>query len=205
MNVNDPTNPHSVASFQMHIFIHRTDTGSTPSQLRATFEFDYAPSSGTDTVETIGDAVGAEDSAGLTHLNALFQSSQFNGESTRLSTAKTSCWPPTDCTPGIAIRIEPITSTAGVLGSGSANSSIAAYPNPFTQSTTLNFTIPESGAAEVTIVNTLGEEVAGIFDGEMGAGEHSFTWDANGMAQGTYWFIVRMNGQTDRIPIVLQQ
>jgi hypothetical protein len=92
----------------------------------------------------------------------------------------------------------------------STNESIISYPNPFTQSTTISFTAPESGAsigndaAEVSIVNLLGAEVARLFEGELGTGEHTFTWNAANMPPGAYWVMVRMNGTTQHIPIVLQ-
>ena len=87
---------------------------------------------------------------------------------------------------------------------------IQSYPNPFTQSTTISFTSPESGAsiaddaAEVSIVNLLGSQVARLFEGELAAGEHTFTWNAANMPPGAYWAIVRMNGASQQIPIVLQ-
>lgn len=84
-----------------------------------------------------------------------------------------------------------------------AEHSITAYPNPLKQSTTVTFSSPESGQAEVTIVNLLGTEVARIFSGELGAGEHSFTWDARGMPPGMYECLVRMNGHAHEIPVML--
>ena len=80
--------------------------------------------------------------------------------------------------------------------------SIQAYPNPFTQSTTIDFTSP-SGDARITIVNILGAEVAQIYSGELDAGNHSFSWNANGILPGMYECIVQMNGQTQQLPIIL--
>ncbi len=74
---------------------------------------------------------------------------------------------------------------------------LSTYPNPFTESTTITFTTPESGVAEVSVVNLLGTEVARIFSGELSAGEHTFTWNATGLPDGMYECIVRMNGQVN--------
>jgi photosystem II stability/assembly factor-like uncharacterized protein len=82
---------------------------------------------------------------------------------------------------------------------------IQSYPNPFTQSTTIAFSSQDEGYADVTVVNLLGSQVARIFSGELAAGEHSFTWDANGMAPGMYECIVRMNGQAQRISMILSE
>ncbi len=95
--------------------------------------------------------------------------------------------------------------TSSVAQNPSTQSESTAYPNPLTQSTTINFTSPESGAAEITIVNLLGAEVARIYSGEMDAGTHSFTWNASALPPGTYWCEIRMNGTTNQIPVVVQR
>jgi hypothetical protein len=79
---------------------------------------------------------------------------------------------------------------------------ISAYPNPFSQSSTITFSCAESGVGEVTIVNLLGSVVARIFSGELTAGEHSFEWDASGAAAGMYECIVRVGGSVQRIALV---
>ncbi len=84
------------------------------------------------------------------------------------------------------------------------SSAIAAYPNPFTQSTTISFTTPESGVATVAIVNILGAIVARIFSGELDAGTHSFMWDKpTGLPTGMYECIVQMNGRVSRAAMVV--
>jgi len=80
---------------------------------------------------------------------------------------------------------------------------LATYPNPFTESVTITFTTPKSGVAEVSVVNMLGAEVARIFSGELSAGEHTFTWNATDLPDGMYECIVRMNGQVQRVGLIL--
>ena len=56
----------------------------------------------------------------------------------------------------------------------------------------------------ISIVNLLGEQVARLFSGVLGAGEHSFLWGTpTGMPAGTYECLVRMNGQVEALPVVL--
>jgi hypothetical protein len=63
----------------------------------------------------------------------------------------------------------------------------------------------------ISIVNQLGEQVARLFSGELGAGEHSFLWSTpTGLPDGTYECLVRFNGQYDRsyvetVPMVLMR
>ena len=81
---------------------------------------------------------------------------------------------------------------------------IQTFPNPFSQSTTITFSSPESGMAEITIVNLLGSEVARVFSGELEAGEHSFEWsNTSGVPDGVYQCLLRMNGRVETLPIVL--
>jgi hypothetical protein len=78
---------------------------------------------------------------------------------------------------------------------------IQAYPNPFSQSTTIAFASPENGAADVSVVNILGTEVMRIFSGPLDAGEHSFSWDASTLPPGMYECVVSVNGNVQRIPL----
>ncbi len=108
LNILDKTNPNSIASFQLRILENPLANDVAIPDKRATFEFQYGPIGFGSTVQTVGAAVGADDSAGFTHMNALFASTTFNGDSTRLNTtARSSCWPPATCLPGRAIQIVP--------------------------------------------------------------------------------------------------
>ncbi len=82
--------------------------------------------------------------------------------------------------------------------------SLTAYPNPLSQSTTIRFTSVESGVARVTVVNLLGEEVARVFEGALTAGEHSFVWSKpTGLPAGMYECVVEMNGNTQQVPMAV--
>ena len=95
--------------------------------------------------------------------------------------------------------------TLGVPAHNLIASSIQCYPNPFTHSTHITFTTEAAGYTDVSIVNLLGTEVAHLFSGTLGAGEHSFNWDAAGTAapRGVYECVVRTAGHVQTVPIVL--
>jgi len=82
------------------------------------------------------------------------------------------------------------------------NRLISAYPNPCSQNSTITFSCAETGSAEISVVNLLGQEVERIFSGEISAGEHSFSWDSRDAAPGMYECIVRVNGSVQRIKIL---
>jgi hypothetical protein len=108
-------------------------------------------------------------------------------------------------TSGVGVWKRSLSENTASVGEQSQNNSgeLATYPNPFIQSTTITFTAPESGVADVSVVNLLGTEVAQIFSGELSAGEHTFTWNATGLPDGMYECIVRMNGSIQRVPMAL--
>src|ERR1051325_10463485 len=116
LNINDKTNPNSVATFMLQIRQNPMwNDAATPDQ-RATFVFEYGPIGSVGTVRTLGASVGADDSVGFTHLNALY-STAAAADSVRLNTStRTSCWPPVAggigpngqyCLPGRDIWIVP--------------------------------------------------------------------------------------------------
>lgn len=82
------------------------------------------------------------------------------------------------------------------------------YPNPLYQSTTISFTSATSGYADISIVNSLGTEVAHLFSGELDATEHRFTWNTDETSalrvpDGMYECLVRMNGRVETLPVVV--
>ena len=55
-----------------------------------------------------------------------------------------------------------------------------AYPNPFSDFTTIRFALRESGPARIVVYDLLGREVATLIDASLPAGNHSVTWDGAG-------------------------
>ncbi len=67
------------------------------------------------------------------------------------------------------------------------------YPNPFNPTTTISFTLPQSGDATLTVYNLLGQQVATLVSGKLPAGEHTVTWNGqdakgNAVASGVYFY-----------------
>jgi hypothetical protein len=67
------------------------------------------------------------------------------------------------------------------------------YPNPFNPTTTISFTIPQSGHFTLKVFNVLGQEVATLLNGQMEAGAFKATFDASKLSSGMY--IYRLNGE----------
>ena len=63
-------------------------------------------------------------------------------------------------------------------------------PNPFNPTTTITFTIPESGNVTVNIFNVAGQKIDTIVSEYMNAGNHSIVWDGSGFSAGVYFYSV---------------
>jgi hypothetical protein len=62
------------------------------------------------------------------------------------------------------------------------------YPNPFNPSTTINFSLPVSGNATLTVFNTLGQEVATLVNEYINAGSYSVALDGSNLSSGVYLY-----------------
>jgi photosystem II stability/assembly factor-like uncharacterized protein len=65
------------------------------------------------------------------------------------------------------------------------------YPNPFNPTTVIEFTLPRAAEIELTIYNAAGEAIEKTAAGRFQAGTHTFTFDADGLASGVYFFELR--------------
>lgn len=68
------------------------------------------------------------------------------------------------------------------------------YPNPFNPDTQIRFEIPESGMATLKVYDMLGREVTTLVNEHMSAGQHQVTFDAAGLASGTYIYRLEVGG-----------
>jgi hypothetical protein len=62
------------------------------------------------------------------------------------------------------------------------------YPNPFNPSTLISFTLPVESAVTVQVFNSLGQEVALLFDGTKASGRYSLNFNAADMVSGVYFY-----------------
>lgn len=70
------------------------------------------------------------------------------------------------------------------------------YPNPFSQSTTIQFETPEAGSVRIAVYNALGQQVRLLEDGFRAAGKHVVALDADSLPSGLYLYRLETENQT---------
>jgi len=82
------------------------------------------------------------------------------------------------------------------------------YPNPFNPETTIAFSLPQTGAARLTVYNVKGQKVRTLLHDVMVAGEHRIVWngqdDANHtVGSGVYFYRLEAGGKVATRKMVL--
>lgn len=62
------------------------------------------------------------------------------------------------------------------------------YPNPFNPTTNISFSLPKAVQVELTIFNVLGQQVQNLVSDNLGAGAHTYTFDASRLTSGVYFY-----------------
>jgi hypothetical protein len=81
----------------------------------------------------------------------------------------------------------------------------SAYPNPFTGSTTIAFSVPKDGNTVIRVFNSLGEQINVLFDGEAKSGTiNKVEFDGSSFPSGIYFYSITANGmnETKRMQII---
>ena len=85
--------------------------------------------------------------------------------------------------PGIGIGVED-----EITGLPTEYALSNAYPNPFNPTTTIEYSLPQSGDVSLIIYNLTGQEVTRLVSEVQQAGYHKVTWDASNFSSGIYFY-----------------
>jgi len=70
-------------------------------------------------------------------------------------------------------------------------------PNPFTENPTISYRLATTGRAQLRVSDAQGRAMGTLLDAGMREGQHTMVWNTTGMAAGTYWLTLTLDG--DRI------
>ena len=78
-------------------------------------------------------------------------------------------------------------------------------PNPFNPTTTISFSMPETGAASLKVFDVAGRTVATLIDGAVERGQHTVTFDAGNLTSGVYFYTLETNGSVETKKMILMK
>ncbi len=87
------------------------------------------------------------------------------------------------------------TGASGVEGKPASPSEFALfqnYPNPFNPSTTIRYSLPRKSAVQLSVFNTLGQQVALLQNGEQEDGYHEVKFDGKNLSSGVYFYRIHV-------------
>jgi len=77
------------------------------------------------------------------------------------------------------------------------------YPNPFNPSTSIKYSVPESGNIRLSVFNIVGEEVAVLVNGFSQSGFFEVTFDASNLPSGVYLYKLQSANSVQMMKMVL--
>lgn len=77
------------------------------------------------------------------------------------------------------------------------------YPNPFNPSTKIRFDIPNQGNVKLKVFDVTGKEILKITDAFLNAGSYSFTWNAQNMPSGIYFYRLEAGSYSETKKMIL--
>jgi Immune inhibitor A-like, MAM domain/Carboxypeptidase regulatory-like domain/Secretion system C-terminal sorting domain len=73
------------------------------------------------------------------------------------------------------------------------------YPNPFNSSTSVVLNLPSDTEVSVVVFNVMGQQVATLADGQLTAGVHTLSFEAESLSSGVYFVKATVPGQLNEI------
>jgi hypothetical protein len=77
------------------------------------------------------------------------------------------------------------------------------YPNPFNPTTTIGYVLQEKGNTKLTLLNSLGEEIAVLVNEEQDKGYHKVEFDGSRLASGVYLYKIQSGSFVETKKVIL--
>jgi hypothetical protein len=98
--------------------------------------------------------------------------------------------------------------TTGATGTGITNYQTyylgQNYPNPFSQQTYIEYYLPKTGRATISIYNSLGMEVYVLVNELLSAGSYKTKWTPTAFPSGLYYYQLRTDDYKETKMLILQ-
>ena len=86
----------------------------------------------------------------------------------------------------------------------SLNEVTKVFPNPFSDQTTLQFSLNQSGKAGIVVRNLIGQQIMNLDFGTLQAGEHNHVLDFSGTTAGVYLVSLTAGEETTTMRVTLK-
>lgn len=83
--------------------------------------------------------------------------------------------------------------------------SISNYPNPCSNVTLINYSLPENCLLTIKLYDVIGNEVAGLFNGNQQSGNHSLRYDTSNLPDGIYHLVMKSDNFKQDKKLVVQK
>ena len=123
-------------------------------------------------------------------VNAIFETATFSIDAILGNTAT-----PFLLTADVATGVETDVRVAATLGGN--------YPEPFTDQTTIPYSLSEPGHVELAVYNVLGQRVGTVVDANRTVGAQTASFDASGLPDGVYIYRLRTRSSDETRTMVL--
>jgi len=94
----------------------------------------------------------------------------------------------------LLLRRNPPPSNTSVANTQENAGQITVYPNPFHNSVHISLNVTEPMKSDISMINVLGQKVAGIYSGNLQTGTYNFDKDVS-LPAGIYYIVVKNNGR----------
>ncbi|MCW3071859.1 MAG: repeat-containing protein [Bacteroidetes bacterium] len=98
-----------------------------------------------------------------------------------------------------------VVNTATGISEAAIASTLENYPNPFSGSTTIHYSIAKDAIVELNVFDLLGNKIATIESGRRSSGNYSEVWNADNVAGGMYLLQMKVNNQVSTKKIILNK
>lgn len=101
-----------------------------------------------------------------------------------------------DAQPISDITLKTIGVTTDKVQASTSDLMSSNYPNPFSKSTTIEYTLPETGKVQIAILNSMGTVVETLVEEVQEAGAHNFVYNTDARP-GVYFYSITLQGEND--------